>query len=82
MQNEINLPVNVIAVFRKSSVTPLFFKYSDRTYKIKNIDLVYPIREGNIDLLSFSVSDKNDNSYKLKFNQKTLEWILEEIWIK
>lgn len=82
MQNEINLPVNVIAVFRKSSVTPLFFKYSGRTYKIKNIDLVYPLREGNVDLLSFSVSDKNDNSYKLKFNQKTLEWILEEIWSK
>lgn len=80
MQNEINSPINVVAVFKKNSVIPLFFKYQNRTYKIKNIDLAYPVREGNVDLMSFSVSDKFDNSYKLKFNQKTLAWILEEIW--
>lgn len=80
MQNEINLPIKVIAVFKNCTVTPLFFKYENRSYKIKNIDLVYPQREGNVDFMSFSVSDKNDNSYKLRFNQKTLEWMLEEIW--
>lgn len=80
MQNEINSPISVVAAFKNKSVVPLFFKFEGRTYKIKNIDLVYPMREGSVDFMSFSVSDKNDNSYKLKFNQKTLEWILEEIW--
>jgi len=78
-QTSLNEKISVIAKFKGGAISPLLFKFHDRTYKIKSIDLKYHFRQGGVDYYSFSVS-ASGNSYKITFDCKDLEWRLEEIW--
>lgn len=77
-QNQVQEKIDVLARFDKSGVTPLLFKYGERTIKIESIDLKYSSRSGTVDFYTFHASTKTA-SYKITYNSQSLVWILEEI---
>ena len=68
--------IKVLVKFDGSKVKPLAFRRNDRLYKIKKLNMVYHLKEGEQTIFRFFVSDEA-NSYQLRFETETLEWYLE-----
>lgn len=68
--------IKVLVQFDGAKVTPLAFRQGGRLYKIKKVNMVYHLREGNQTIFRFFVSDAT-NSYQLRLETETLTWFLE-----
>jgi len=80
-QSEVNESISVLASFKGGQPTPLFFKRDGRKIRLESIDLKYDYQIGDVRIYAFSTSS-HGNTYKITFNNKTLIWMLEEVFIK
>ncbi|MFH1508942.1 MAG: hypothetical protein ABIE68_02150 [bacterium] len=80
MVETINEPINVVASFANGKVRPRKFVWGRRVYPVEAIHLIHRSRKGRAELYFFSVSD-GVNVFKLLFNNETLDWVLEEVYI-
>ncbi len=71
-------PVEVLAAFRKNRAEPMTFKWGNRFYQIKKINLIHSEREGRDKVYYFSVSD-DTTAFRLSFRSETLAWRLDEM---
>ncbi len=78
MYSRVTEPIEVLAAFRRDCVEPMTFKWGNRYYQIKKINLVHTERQGREKMYIFSVSDEA-NAYRLSFSSETLKWRLEEL---
>lgn len=78
MREKVSEPVEVVVAFRRDRVEPMTFKWANRYYQIKKINLVHSEGHGREKITSFFVSD-NANSYHLKFSSDSMKWKLEEM---
>ena len=69
--------IEVIAAFTKEGVFPRIIKWGANQYKILKVSLIHPIKDGNIRIYFFSVSD-GSNAWKLGFNTDSLTWWIED----
>ena len=69
--------IKVLVQFDDTKVKPLAFRRNGRLYKIKKLNMVYHLKEGDQTIFRFFVSDEA-NSYQLRFETETLQWFLEE----
>ena len=72
-------PIDVLATFTRNRVRPLKMRWQDKTYDIKQVNLIHTGREGTKRLFYFSVSD-DANAFKLKLDPDILEWRLVELY--
>ncbi|HUT21957.1 MAG TPA: hypothetical protein VMX18_00950 [Candidatus Bipolaricaulota bacterium] len=79
MHETINQPIEVIAAFTKNKIIPLFFKWRDKRYKIRKINLVHSASRGKNKLYFFSVNDAA-NYFKLCFDTGKGAWQLLELY--
>ncbi len=77
MYKPIHEPIEVLVSFGQSNISPLFFRWGNRQYKIKKVNMVHIERQGRAKLFHFSVTDET-NYFKLTFNGETLQWMLSE----
>ncbi len=68
----------VVVAFHKNRVEPMTFKWANRYYQVKKINLVHAEGHGREKITSFFVSDEA-NSYHLTFSGDSLKWELEEM---
>lgn len=78
--DKVQEPVEVLVAFRKEKPEPMMFKWGQRYFQIKKINLVHSERVGREKIYYFSVSDEA-NSYRLSFRTESLIWQLEEMCI-
>ena len=78
MYEKVAEPVEVLAAFRKDRAEPMVFKWGNRHYHIKRVNLVHTERHGREKVYIFSVSD-DVNAYRLIFSTETMNWRLEEM---
>lgn len=71
--------IEVIAQFNQKGLIPRVMKWGNKTYKITEINLVHPIKEGLVRIYFFSVSD-GVNAWKLGFNTESLTWWVEDFF--
>ena len=79
MHEKINEPVEVLVKFSKEKMSPTFFKWREKTYKIEKLNLVHKKNDGNDKVYYFSVSD-NVNFFRLAFSTRDMGWVLEELF--
>lgn len=79
MFTEVNEIVEVIVVFKKNVVLPSIVKWGSREYKIKKINMVHKLFEGQALIYCFSVSDDH-NFFKLLFDTQSMRWKLEQVY--
>ncbi|MFA6503753.1 MAG: hypothetical protein WCT54_02245 [Patescibacteria group bacterium] len=77
MYQNINEPIEVVVLFKGKRVEPVFFKWGNRQYRVKRVNLVHTERQGRDKQYIFSVSDEA-NAFRLRFSTETLKWTLEE----
>ncbi|MBU0540325.1 hypothetical protein KKF59_00210 [Patescibacteria group bacterium] len=78
MYSKVSEPIEVLAAFRKDRTEPMTFKWANRYYQVKKVNLVHTERQGREKIYIFSVSDEA-NAYRLSFSSETLKWRLEEM---
>lgn len=78
MYEKISQPIDVLVAFRKERVEPMTFKWANRYYQVKKVNLVHSQRQGREKVTYFSVSDEA-NAYRLSFSSETMQWRLEEM---
>jgi hypothetical protein len=78
MYSSISEPIEVLAAFRKNRAEPMVFKWGNRHYQVKRINLVHTERHGREKVYIFSVSDEA-NAYRLSFSTESMQWRLEEM---
>ncbi len=79
MYELINDPIDVIVNFTGKRVAPKVFKWNDKEYQIKQVNLVHHSQEGSKRIFYFSVSDLT-NYFKLRFDPVLLEWHIVELY--
>jgi hypothetical protein len=79
MHEVLNDPIDVIVSFAGSRVIPKRFRWNEKDYDIKNVNLVHTAREGTKRIFYFSVSDLT-NYFKLRLDPEFLEWRLVELY--
>ena len=54
------------------------FKWGNRYYQVKKVNMIHAERRGREKVVIFSVSD-DANAYRLSFSTETLRWNLDEM---
>lgn len=70
----INELIAVDCVFQNSSMTPRFFQWRNRTYRITKINGRWQRRQGKFLTYCFAVSDEHNNAYEIEFNTEDMKW--------
>ena len=78
MIEKINEPIQVIVKFEKGVLSPLFFSWRHRDYRIKKIEFVHAHHQGTAKLFFFSALGIEAN-YELIFNNQNFTWRLGKI---
>lgn len=73
--------IDVATLYQKGEVKPLIFKWGNKKYKIKKVNLVHTRYVGAIKYFFFSVSTES-GEYQLKYNPDNLKWTLEEMYLE
>ena len=79
--SEISERIAVGAVFRNNKIIPKWFVRGKDKHTIKNIEQSWQSKEGDAVLLVFAVND-GVNIYEIRMNQKSLEWMLEKVYVE
>lgn len=75
--NEVNEAVDVLSVSKtgRGIVVPLFFKWRGKKWRVKEIGLTHPVREGRVLHHIFEGTDGH-LSFRLDYNTESLQWTL------
>lgn len=78
---DVGQKIEVLGDFKGGSISPRVFKLHGKVFKVKKVHLSYQEREGKF--INYYYSAETDNGlYKLKFNNGSLIWYAEEVWIE
>lgn len=72
--------IRVLAVFENGIISPRLFRWSNRDYKVKEVSLRYQEKSGGSVNHFFAVEVEGGGVFKLRFNDRSLVWFLEEVW--
>ena len=78
MMTEINEPVEVGAVFRKSGIRPVWFYWKGRKYSVERVTYRWKEKAGEAWRHFFSVFD-GVNTFELIYDSRALEWKLGRV---
>lgn len=70
--------IRVGAAFDSGNIKPMWFRWKDRYYKVKDIAYSWNTTNGEGKERHFTVSD-GMNLFELCFNSRTMEWILDKV---
>lgn len=81
MYQSIREKIKVMAVFKNGTFSPYAFEWQCHRYKIDHVSLSYWEREGSSINYYFAI-ESSGLIAKISYNDKSLVWILEEIWVE
>ena len=82
MDQEINQPIEVMAVFEKGRMIPVRFRWNGRVIKIIHITSRWRTNEGRFRKKHYSVMNQNSEFFQLTYKERTSEWFLNKIWVE
>ena len=79
---DINEPIEVIAVFRNGKIQPFRFKWNERSYNISKVNGGWMSDEGVNKYYHYSVSIDGPDCFELKFDLKNMKWELARVCLE
>lgn len=73
--------IKVLAVFKNGTIFPHVFEWRGKRYQINKVNLAYQEREGSAINYWFAV-ESGGLVGKLKYNNFSLIWRFEELWME
>ena len=81
MYETVNEPIEVVVRFGLKAISPFLFRWRNKIYRVKKVNLTHLGKVGEEKWYYFSVSD-DANYFKLAFNSATLKWYLDELYLE
>ncbi len=82
MDQEINQPIEVMAVFQKGRIIPIRFRWNGRVIRIARVTGWWRANEGGFRIRHYAVIDENSQFCQLCYKERTAEWFLNKIWME
>jgi hypothetical protein len=79
MYQEIEEPIDVIALFEKGRMRPVRFRWKERVYRIAKVTGDWQSEVGRYRLRHFAVIDEASNFFELSFDQYDSVWSLAKV---
>ena len=76
---DVEEPIDVIAVFECSRMRPIRFKWKDRVYRVKQVTGTWISEIGRYRYRHFAVVDESTNFFELSFGERDTSWTLTRI---
>ena len=80
MDQEIDQPIDVIAVFQEGKMIPVRFRWNGKVTKIVRVTGRWKTNEGRFGIRHFAAIDGNSHICQLSYRERTGEWFLDKIW--
>ena len=82
MIEEINEPIDMIAVFNDGATRPLRFRWANRVYHVKRVTGIWRTREGSYEHLNYSLMTRESaDCFEISFDGRLFAWTLDRIHI-
>ena len=82
MYQDLDDPIEVIAVFADHQLRPLRFKWRGNVHKISRITGSWKKLEGECVVRFFAVVDDQTNVFQLTYNERLTDWTLSKVWVE
>jgi hypothetical protein len=76
---EIDEPVEVIALFQTGKLSPLKFRWRDRVYRIQKINGGWNSDIGAVRMHHFAVMSDGPDVFELVYNERAHDWKINRI---
>ena len=81
MYNIIDEPILVGAIFSSGRITPRFFIWNRRKYRVGKVTYSWRSKIGAVPIFHFAVASCGD-IYEISYNSKTSGWRLEKVYVE
>ncbi|HMB26114.1 MAG TPA: hypothetical protein VKP03_01730 [Patescibacteria group bacterium] len=81
MLEQVNQQIEVLVAFMRNKILPLSFRWENKRYSVKKVNLVNSEYKGREKIYYFSVNSNNDY-FKLAFYSHSQKWVLQEAYFE
>ena len=82
MYQDLDDPIEVIAMFADHQLRPLRFKWRGNVHRITRVTGSWKKPEGESIVRFFAVVDEQTNVFQLTYNERLTDWILSKVWVE
>jgi hypothetical protein len=82
MYQEINDPVDVLALFEGGTLKPQRFRWKGHVHRLAQITGRWKTDRGEFRLRHFAVMDEDANFFQLAYDERTTQWKLTRVWVE
>jgi len=79
MYQQVNEPISVLALFQKGKISPIYFKWGQKKYQVKTINLTHSKNQGSSKIWYFSVTCFQE-TFLISYNTTNYNWHLDQIY--
>ncbi len=79
MIEEIEEPIDVVAVFSGGKISPILFSWQNRRYNNLKVNRAWNQTVGDVKLIYFLVSIDNANLYEICYHTRNFRWSLVKV---
>jgi len=82
MYQEINDPVDVLALFEDGTIKPQRFRWKGHVHKVAQVTGRWKTDKGAFRLRHFAVMDEEANFFQLAYDERTTSWRVTRVWVE
>jgi hypothetical protein len=82
MYQEINDPVDVIALFEAGKLKPQRFRWKGHVHRVAQVTGAWLTDRGAFKVRHFALMDEEANFFQLAYDERTTAWKVTRIWVE
>jgi hypothetical protein len=82
MYQDMDEPIEVVALFERHKMRPVRFRWSGRTYKISEVTGDWKTDIGAYKVHHYAVVDSSSNFFQLTYDERQTSWVISKIWVE
>ena len=82
MYQEINDPVDVLALFEEHTLRPQRFRWKGQVHRVAQVTGTWKTDRGEFRVRHFAVMDEEANFFQLAYDERNLSWKVTRVWVE
>jgi len=82
MYQEINDPVDVLALFEEGKLKPQRFRWKGNVHRVAQVTGAWLTDKGAFKVRHFALMDEEANFFQLAYDDRTTAWKVTRIWVE
>jgi hypothetical protein len=82
MYQDMDEPIEVVALFEQHRMRPVRFRWNGRVYKVSEVTGDWKTDIGAYKVHHYAVVDNSSNFFQLSYDERQNSWIISKIWVE